>query len=123
MKIETIEELNEYIESSIVKFRKQVDVSFKIKELTQQIDNEDSQKIINWEIEALQFVLSEGETKPNILNTDKEGNNILEYPSHNNFSTEAYEYFILRSGQTKNKFLKLRYNQIDLLFLKVLILT
>lgn len=112
MKIETIEELNEYIESSIVKFRKQVDVSFKIKELTQQIDNEDSQKIINWEIEALQFVLSEGETKPNILNTDKEGNNILEYPSHNNFSTEAYEYFILRSGQTKNKFLKLRYNQI-----------
>lgn len=112
MKIKTIEELNEYLENSIVNFRKQVDVSFKIKELTQQIDNEDSLRIINWEVEALQFVLSEGETEPNIQNTDKDGKSIFEYPSHKNFSIKAYEYFILRSSQTKNKFLQLRYNQI-----------
>lgn len=107
-----LKDIYEFIEQSVDKFRKEGDLAFKLKDMISKSDDENLIKYGNWEIESLQFILSEGETKPRISNTNEHGVTIYEYPSHSNFTEESYTYFIQRCEETQNDFLQIRYNQI-----------
>lgn len=69
-------------------------------------------KLIQIEIDCLNFSFWQGKLIPIFSNTDKTGITINEYPAVKNFDQESIRYIIERLKQTPNKRLQANYGQI-----------
>jgi hypothetical protein len=87
-------------------------ISWRIKELIENVSNVSEKKWLAWEMEAFHFVLADGKAGGYIKSPEKDGVSEYEYPNPAELSQDALQYYYTRSSATVNNSLKLRYLQI-----------
>lgn len=99
----TVESVNAFITSNI---------SYRLKDIITQIEDESQNGKLTCEMEAFHFVLSHGKASGYIKNTLPDGISVYEYPNAKQLGDDALEYYLKRSKETSNNSLRIRYQQI-----------
>ena len=75
-------------------------------------DKKEIAKLVQWEIDFLNFGIKEGNLIPKFSNYDTKGNLIKNIPEMNKFTVETYKYLKKRLDETKNPILISRYAHV-----------
>lgn len=87
-------------------------ISWRLKDLIEQTNDAADKQVLQYEMEAFHYVLTDGKAKGYTSSPEKDGVTVWEYPDIKKITTDSLQYYNNRLSKTKNNSLQLRYMQI-----------